>query len=47
MFQLETVIGAAILLDLLGGYGTVFTSKQDNAAGRVPAGVLAPDNDNH
>ena len=47
MFQLETVTGAAVLLDLLGGPGTVLTSQQDDATGRVPAGVTPPDNDNY
>ena len=46
MFQLETITRAAVLLDLLGGTGTIFTSKQDYAAGRVPTGVSSPDNDN-
>ena len=45
MFQLETVAGAAVLLDLLGGPATVPTSQQDDAAGRVPAGVVIPDID--
>ena len=47
MFQLETVTGAAVLLDLLGGPATVVTSQQDDAAGRVPAGVTISDNDNY
>ena len=47
MFQLETVTGAAVLLNLLGGPGTAGTSQQDDAAGRVPARVVLPDNDNY
>ena len=47
MFQLETVTGGAVLLDLLGGPSTVVTPHQYDAAGRVPADMCYSDNDNY